>query len=56
MFLTPFAEKAAPDLRKSTSKPRRSSRPDLTICLEALYDHLPLRLILPEIPEEIFLL
>jgi hypothetical protein len=28
------------------SKTRRTSRPDLTICLEALYDHLPLGLVI----------
>jgi hypothetical protein len=33
------------------SKPRRSPRPNLTICLEAFYHHLPLTLVLPEILE-----
>jgi hypothetical protein len=34
------------------SKARRSSRPDLTVGLEAIYHHIPLGLILPEVPEE----
>jgi hypothetical protein len=39
------------------SKPWRSSRPHLTICLEALYHHLTLGLVLPEkIPEDLFLI
>src|SRR5215207_7161494 len=35
---------------------RRSSGPDLTVGLEAIYHHLPLGLILPEVTEEYFLL
>src|SRR5215207_7208917 len=43
-------------LRETSSKTRRSSRPDLTVGLEAIYHHLPLGLVLPEVPEELFLL
>jgi hypothetical protein len=39
-------------LRETTSKARRSSRPDLAVGLQALYDHIPLGLILPEVTEE----
>ena len=35
---------------------RRSSRPDLTVGLEAIYHHLPLGLVLPEVTEESFLI
>ena len=35
---------------------RRSSRPDLTVGLEAIYHHLPLGLVLPEVTEELFLI
>ena len=43
-------------LRKTTSKACRSSRPHLTVGLEAFYHHIPLGLVLPEITEELFLL
>jgi len=33
-----------------------ASRPDLTARLEAFYHRLPLSLVLPEIPEDLFLL
>src|SRR5215203_1849826 len=46
----------APYLLEATSKARRSSRPDLTVGLQALYHHLPLGLVLPEVTEELFLL
>jgi hypothetical protein len=42
----------ASHLLEATSKARRSSRPDITVGLEALYHHFPLGLILPEVPEE----
>jgi hypothetical protein len=32
------------------------SPPDVTICLEAIYHHLPLGLVFPEMPEYVFLL
>ena len=35
---------------------RRSSRPYLTVGLEAIYHHIPLSVVLPEITEELFLL
>jgi hypothetical protein len=35
---------------------RRSSRPDLTVGLQALYHHLPLGLVLQEVTQELFLL
>ena len=35
---------------------RRSSRPDLTVGLQALYHHLPLSLVLPEVTEGLFLI
>src|SRR5215204_5368549 len=35
---------------------RRSSRPDLSVGLEAFYHHLPLGLVLPEVTEELFLI
>jgi hypothetical protein len=38
------------------SKPRRPPRPHLTVRLEALYHHLPLGLILLEIPKDHFLI
>ena len=38
------------------SKACRPPRPYLTVGLEALYHHLPLGLVLPEVPEELFLL
>jgi hypothetical protein len=38
------------------SKARRPPRPYLTVGLEALYHHLPLGLVLPEVPEESLLL
>jgi hypothetical protein len=34
------------------SKTRRSSRPDVTVGLQALYHHLPLGLVLEEVTEE----
>jgi hypothetical protein len=34
------------------SVPRGSARPDLAVGLEAIYHHLPLGLILPEVTEE----
>ena len=36
--------------------PRRPSRPNLTVGLQALYHHIPLGLVLPEVTEELFLL
>src|SRR5688500_6109016 len=36
--------------------PQRPARPDLTVGLEAFYDHLPLGLVLPEVTEESLLL
>jgi hypothetical protein len=30
--------------------------PHLTVCLEAIYHHLPLSLILPEVSEDVFLI
>jgi hypothetical protein len=39
-----------------TSKTHRPPSPDLTVSLEALYDHIPLGFILPEIPKQLFLL
>jgi hypothetical protein len=39
-------------LREASSKTLRPSRPDLTVGLEAFYHHLPLGLILPQIPEK----
>jgi hypothetical protein len=35
---------------------QRPSRPDLTVGLQALYHHLPLGLILPEVTEALFLI
>jgi hypothetical protein len=40
------------DLLEATSKARRSSRPDFAVGLEAFYHHLPLSLVIPEVPEE----
>ena len=37
------------------SKAWRSSRPHLAVCLEALYHHLPLSLVLEEVTEELLL-
>ena len=37
--------------QRRLSKPRRPSPPDLTFCLEAIYHHLPLGLVIPEVPE-----
>jgi hypothetical protein len=37
-------------------KTQRPPRPDRTVSLEAIYHHLPLSLVLPEISEYIFLL
>jgi hypothetical protein len=37
---------------EATSKTRRSPRPYLTVGLEAIYHHIPLGLVFPEIPEE----
>jgi hypothetical protein len=39
-------------LLEATSKARRSSRPDLTVGLEAIYHHIPLGLVIPEVTEE----
>lgn len=33
-----------------------SSRPDVATGLEGLYDHIPLGLVLPQVPEDLFLL
>jgi hypothetical protein len=41
-------------LRETSSKTRRSSRPDLTVGLEAIYHYLPLGPVLPEVTEELF--
>jgi hypothetical protein len=49
------AQTASSDLRESISKPRRPPHPYLTVSLEAIYHHLPLGLVLPEIPEELLL-
>jgi hypothetical protein len=38
------------------SKTQRPPHPDLTVRLEAFYHHLPLGLILPKIPEDVFLI
>jgi hypothetical protein len=38
------------------SKTRRPPRSDLTVGLQALYHHIPLGLVLPEVPEELFLI
>ena len=46
----------ASNLCETSSKARRSSRPHLAVGLEAFYDHLPLGLVLPKVPEESFLL
>jgi hypothetical protein len=39
-------------LRETSSKTLRPSRPDLTVSLKTFYHHLPLGLVLPEIPEK----
>jgi hypothetical protein len=39
----------------SLKDPRRSSRTDLTVRLEAFYHHLTLSLVLPEIPGDLLL-
>jgi hypothetical protein len=43
-------------LHETSSKTGRPARPNLTVGLEAFYHHIPLSLILPEVPEELFLL
>ena len=43
-------------MRLPQSKARRSSRPDLTVGLEAIYHHIPLGLLIPQLTEELFLL
>jgi hypothetical protein len=35
---------------------RRSPRSDLAVGLEAFYHHIPLGLVIPEVPEELFLI
>src|SRR5215208_4536344 len=39
-------------VRETSSKTCRSSRPDLTVGLEAFYNHVPLSLVLEEVTEE----
>ena len=39
-------------LRETSSKTRRPPRPDLTVGLEAFYDHIALGLVLEEVTEE----
>ena len=46
----------ASDLRETSSKTRRPASPDLTVGLEAIYHHISLSLVLPKVPEELFLL
>jgi hypothetical protein len=43
-------------MNSGISKTRRPPRSDLTVGLEAIYHHLPLGLVLPEVPEELFLI
>jgi hypothetical protein len=52
----PLTPADTPDLHDLTSKTRRPALPHLTIRLEAFYHHLPLGLVLPEIPEDLFLI
>jgi hypothetical protein len=46
----------ASNLRDTSSKARRSTRPNLTVGLQAFYHHIPLGLVLPEVTEESFLI
>ena len=46
----------ASNLLEATSKARRSSRPGLTVGLQALYHHLLLGLVLPQVSEDLFLI
>ena len=39
-------------LRETPSKTRRPASPDLAVCLQAIYHHLPLSLVLEEVTEE----
>jgi hypothetical protein len=43
-------------VRLPQSKARGSSRPDLTVGLEAIYHHIPLSLVLPKVSEDLFLI
>ena|SRR5215211_5955577 len=52
-FPRPSAQKSLP---QSYLKHPEASPPDLTVCLEAFYHHLPLGLIIPEVPKHLFLI
>jgi hypothetical protein len=56
LSLHPLDHPGLVSLRRTTSKPLGPTRPYLTVSLEALYHHIPLSLILPEVPEESLLL
>ena len=56
MEISPPAHPATQSGAKRCLKNWRSSRPDLTVGLEALYHHLPLGLVFPEVTEESLLL
>jgi hypothetical protein len=43
-------------LRETSSKAQGPACPDLTVGLQALSHHIPLGLVLPEVPEELFLI
>jgi hypothetical protein len=53
-ILLPPPLSTTPSLGIYLKDPKAPLRPHLTVGLEAIYHHLPLGLVLPEVPEELF--